>query len=92
MVQSILDKNNGIPPQKMPDQHINYCLKEIGELAEINEVVEKIRKYLQEGFYFAYNYDLTSNLQRQRVLYEEHGFAAKDHVQESFSWNKNLFK
>jgi len=59
---------------------------------KINEVVEKIRKYLQEGFYFAYNYDLTSNLQRQRVLYEEHGFAAKDHVQESFSWNKNLFK
>lgn len=41
MVQSILNKNDGKPPRKMPEQHINYCLKEIGELAEINETVEK---------------------------------------------------
>ena len=37
---------------------------------KIEEVVQKIKKYLQEGFYFSYNYDLTSNLQRQRRLYE----------------------
>jgi len=41
IVQSILDKRNGEPPKKMPEQHINYCLKEIGELAEINETIEK---------------------------------------------------
>lgn len=41
MIQSILDKGNGNPPQKMPEQHINYCLKKIGELAEINEIIEK---------------------------------------------------
>ena len=29
---------------------------------KIEEVVQKIKKYLQEGFYFSYNYDLTSNL------------------------------
>ena len=31
---------------------------------EIRKVVKKIQKYLKVGFYFAYNYDLTSNLQR----------------------------
>jgi len=40
-VQNILDKNNGEPPQRMPEQHINYCLKKIGELANINEPVQK---------------------------------------------------
>jgi integrase len=40
-VQSILNKNEGQPPKRMPEQHINYCLKEIGELAKIDEVVEK---------------------------------------------------
>ena len=59
---------------------------------KIKEVVEKITKYLEEGFYFAYNYDLTSNLQRQRTLYQQHGFAAKEHFQENFSWNRNLFQ
>ena len=47
---------------------------------KINEVVNKLCKYLEEGFYFAYNYDLTSNLQRQRKLYQEHGFSGKDRV------------
>jgi integrase len=41
VVQSILDANNGEPPQKMPEQHINYCLKEIGKLAGINDFIEK---------------------------------------------------
>ncbi|TPV31947.1 site-specific integrase [Paucihalobacter ruber] len=40
-VKAILEKRNGNPPPKMPEQHINYCLKEIGELAKINEVIEK---------------------------------------------------
>ena len=44
------------------------------DMEKIEEVVGKIKKYLEEGFYFAYNYDLTSNLQRQRKLYDQHGF------------------
>lgn len=57
---------------------------------KIADVAEKITEYLSEGFYFAQNYDLTSNLQRQRRLYEQHGFDAKDHTQQNFSWNRNL--
>lgn len=41
IVQFILNKNDNKPPRKMPEQHINYCLKEIGELAQIDEVIVK---------------------------------------------------
>ena len=41
IVESILKKNNGYPPKSMPEQHINYCLKELGELAEIEETISK---------------------------------------------------
>ncbi len=41
IVQNILDKRQGELPKKMPDQHINYALKKIGEIAGINEEVEK---------------------------------------------------
>ena len=50
------------------------------DIEKIQGVVEKIKTYLSEGFFFAYNYDLTSNLQRQRRLYEQHGFSAKGHI------------
>ena len=39
--REILAKNNGNPPERIPEQHINYCLKILGELAEINEQTEK---------------------------------------------------
>lgn len=41
MVSAILNKHNGNPPQSLPDQHINYALKEIGRLAEINSIETK---------------------------------------------------
>ncbi|MFD0837117.1 tyrosine-type recombinase/integrase [Mariniflexile aquimaris] len=41
VVQSILKKHQGKPPKKMTEQHINYCLKELGELAEIDEIIQK---------------------------------------------------
>ncbi|GAA4932785.1 site-specific integrase [Algibacter agarivorans] len=43
MVKSILDKRDGNPPDSMPEQHINYALKRIGFLAEINskETIER---------------------------------------------------
>ena len=59
---------------------------------QIDHVKKKIIKYLERGFIFAYNYDLTSNLQRQRALYEQYGFEAKDKIKTSFSWNESLFQ
>ncbi|WP_438711436.1 tyrosine-type recombinase/integrase [Aquimarina muelleri] len=41
VIKEILDRNNGIPPKKMPEQHINYALKKIGELAQIKSEVNK---------------------------------------------------
>jgi integrase len=39
MVETILKKRNGNPPNKMPSQRINVLLEVIGEKAGINEVV-----------------------------------------------------
>lgn len=36
MVEEILTKNGGKPPKYMPDQHINYAIKKVAELAGIN--------------------------------------------------------
>lgn len=41
IVQAILKKRGGKLPTRLLEQHINYCLKEIGELAEIDEVIQK---------------------------------------------------
>lgn len=43
IVLSILNKRNGCPPEKVPEQHLNYAIKEIGKLAGIDsiEIVEK---------------------------------------------------
>lgn len=40
-VKEILAKRGGNPPNRMNEQHINYCLKEIGELAEIDDTIKK---------------------------------------------------
>lgn len=40
IVQKILDKRNGTPPFKMPEQNINMLLKKIGSDAGINQKVE----------------------------------------------------
>ena len=40
IVKSILDKNNGKPPKRIPDQHINKLIKEVAESAEIDSVVK----------------------------------------------------
>lgn len=41
VVQEILDKRDGDLRKGMPDQHINYALKEIGRIAGLDEEVEK---------------------------------------------------
>jgi len=62
IVKSILDKNDGQPPKRMTEQHINYCLKEIGELAEINETIQKeiTRGGVKESIEYK-KYELISN-------------------------------
>jgi integrase len=44
-VEKILMKNDGNPPKRMPEQHINLALKEIGIKAELNDeiVIKKIK-------------------------------------------------
>ena len=41
MVREILQKNGGHPPARMPEQHINYCIKIIGRLAKIDKITSK---------------------------------------------------
>ena len=38
-VEKILNKNNGNPPKRMPEQHINVALKKIGAKAKLNEEI-----------------------------------------------------
>nr|WP_299202507.1 site-specific integrase [uncultured Brumimicrobium sp.] len=38
IVLQILEKNNGTPPKRIPDQHINVLIKEVAESAGIDEV------------------------------------------------------
>jgi integrase len=37
MIEEILAKYNGNPPHHMPDQHINYCIKKVAELAGLSQ-------------------------------------------------------
>lgn len=39
--QAVLNKNHGNPPVRLPEQHINYCIKIIGNLAGIDELTSK---------------------------------------------------
>ena len=58
MVNTILNKRNGLPPDDMPEQHLNYALKEIGKLAEINSeevIVKTIGGVKTEAKYKKYN-------------------------------------
>ncbi|MBN2597083.1 MAG: phage integrase SAM-like domain-containing protein [Marinifilaceae bacterium] len=38
IVVEILEKNGGKPPKTLPDQTINYKIKDVGELAELDEI------------------------------------------------------
>ncbi|MCM4151541.1 hypothetical protein DHD05_08065 [Arenibacter sp. N53] len=61
-VRAILEKRNGHPPKGMAEQHINYCLKEIGELAKINEIIEKgVTKGGKKEMKSFKKYDLITN-------------------------------
>ena len=44
-VEKILEKNDGNPPKRMPEQHINLALKEIGANAKLNDkiTIKKIK-------------------------------------------------
>ena len=62
MVEEILSKNGGSPPSSMPNQHINYGLKKLGELAEINsEETQTITKGGKKVIKNMKKYELISN-------------------------------
>lgn len=41
MVSEILKKNDGMPPKRMADQHINYAIKHLGMIAGLKDKVTK---------------------------------------------------
>lgn len=62
MVNAILKKRNGTPPPTMPDQHINYCVKKLGELAKINSIeIKTITKGGKKTTINYFKYDLISS-------------------------------
>ncbi|RPD91617.1 hypothetical protein EGM88_14710 [Aureibaculum marinum] len=62
MVNAILNKRNGTPPPKMPNQHINYAIKKIGELANINSIETKtVTKGGKKETLKFFKYDLISS-------------------------------
>ncbi|RXP46867.1 hypothetical protein EC396_13380 [Lutibacter sp. HS1-25] len=68
-VLNILDKRKGSFPKSIPPQHINYALKEIGELAEINEVILKKMTIGGETLYKEYKkYELITNHTARRSM------------------------
>lgn len=62
VVQGVLNKRNGNPPDKVPNQHLNYALKVIGELAGIDsiEVIEKTKGGIKKQFTYK-KYELITN-------------------------------
>ena len=41
VIKNILKKNKGAFPKKMPEQHLNYAIKEVGDQAKINSIFTK---------------------------------------------------
>lgn len=62
IVQKILDKRNGSPPYKMPDQNINMLLKKIARKAKLNDMI-RIEKTIggQKTIIEKPKYDLISS-------------------------------
>ena len=62
VVNAILNKNNGQPPQRIPDQHINELIKEVAKTLELNERVEL--NYNRSGHMvteFKFKHELVTN-------------------------------
>lgn len=62
MVEEILNRYGGNPPHHMPDQHINYCVKKVAELAKIDQLETKeITKGGKKVILNNKKYELVSN-------------------------------
>lgn len=60
----------------------------------MNQYIDELKKYLSEGFYFSYGYDLTSSRQRRIKFLQE---KEKDPLRiiasdNRYFWNLNLYK
>ncbi|PQJ76399.1 tyrosine-type recombinase/integrase [Polaribacter glomeratus] len=66
-VEKILEKNDGNPPKRMPEQHINVALKKIGAKAELNgEIIFKKIKGGKEINVTKKKYEMISNHSSRR--------------------------
>lgn len=60
----------------------------------VAQYVDELKKYLSEGFYYSYGYDLTASRQRRIKFMQEKSkdmlrIIASDH---RYFWNLNLYK
>jgi hypothetical protein len=72
----------------IPLQFYNYENKK-----KTTEIIEKICKFLGQGFFYAVNFDLTTNAQRRatRPQVEEHMYVgSSSSVDIKYMWNFNL--
>ena len=70
------------------------------KIEKISPIVDKIKKYLRKGFYFAHNFELTLNAQKRakcdEIALEE--YKRNDRIGDSsnmdvrYMWNFNLCK
>lgn len=60
------------------------------------KLISNLKKYLKDGFYFSYNYDLTASLQRRSNFDKKHADSSVirpiDHIacDGRYFWNKNI--
>ena len=70
------------------------------KIETITPIIDKIKKYLRQGFYFAHNFELTLNAQKRARLDElaEEGQAKRIRIGDTksmdvrYMWNSNLCK
>jgi hypothetical protein len=60
----------------------------------VAQYIDELKKYLSEGFYYSYGYDLTASRQRRIKFMQEKSkdmlrIIASDH---RYFWNLNLYK
>ncbi|WP_283637062.1 tyrosine-type recombinase/integrase [Aquaticitalea lipolytica] len=82
MVNNILKKRDGHPPKRMTDQHINYAIKEVAKLAEINsiETIERTIGGVKKSTEYK-KYELISNHSARRS-YSTNAFLAGVPIQD----------
>jgi len=75
VIKYILKKNNGEFPRKMPEQHLNYAIKEVGKLAKIKDKFTK---------------EITKGGKKHEITKYKHEFITSHTARRSFCTNAYL--